>query len=291
MQNLHILCLRGFHGQVDNHILELQLSTLPNLRTLKLLNIDVRNQTGINGITKLEDAYTLAPRVASGSRGVSTNTDYTIFPKLRTYRSIIFPPASIKTTHNINVILKKLLSSADTLTNLELMKFGKWAFRSIPNSAFARTFNNLATMCVPSTKLIHLDTLTPEFGVNPSTIQRFEVVVLFNHSGRAFCHLLKNVVSYAVAHLKPHFPNLKMVKLALADTMGKNWCGPIQLFLALMDHVVSRGAFMKHKVVRGGSGSRGFGCIELDNGLVIDYFQLMRYMARHDVDWVWPACS
>lgn len=282
MQNLHTLSLRGFHG----HVLELQLSTLPNLRTLKLHNIEIRNynQPGFNGITKLANTHTQPLRGT-----LTVFSEFSTFPNLRTYRSSILPPDTSQTTHHINVYLSKLRASADTLTKLELVLLGRWTFNSKSTYTFTKTFKALTTLRLPSTKLVHLTTLTPNFGVGPSTIQRIEVVVHSDFAGHLFTHLFNDIVSHAVAHLKPHFPNLAMVKLTLADPAPKGWCGHIQLFLAMMDHVASMGVFMKHKVGRGDSGSRGLGCIDLDNGLVIDSFELMRHMARHDVDWVWPT--
>ncbi|KAE9983678.1 hypothetical protein EG328_009635 [Venturia inaequalis] len=275
MQNLHTLCLRGFHG----HVLELQLSSLPNLRTLKIRNIQIRdhNQIGLNGITKLETFHTQAPLSANG---ISICSDFGAFTKLKKYRSVILPPAAFYTRHHINTYFSKLRMSADALTKIELILLGRWIFNYHPSPAFSKTFNALTTLRLPSTKLKHLTTLTPVFGVDPSTIQRIEVVVHCDHAGGLFDHLLVDFVSFAIVQLKPHFPNLAMVKLALADTAGKGLCRDTQLFLAVMDHVVRRGAFMKHKVVIDALDSRALGSIKLDNGLVIDYFDLMKYMAR-----------
>ncbi|TID19747.1 hypothetical protein E6O75_ATG07085 [Venturia nashicola] len=289
MQNLHTLSLRGFHG----HVLELQLSTLPNLKTLKLRNIEIGgyNQIGSNKITELQDSYTKAPRHARSNNGITVFSDLRTFPQLRTYRTAILPPASTETIHFINVYLSKLLPSAETLTTLEIIVLGKWRFDCQPTLPFAKTFNALTTLRLPSTKLVYLTKLTPALGVNPASIRRIEVVVRCDHAGGLFDHLLVDVVSYAVKQLKPHFSNLAMVKLILSDDVGKDMCDHTQLFLTMMNHVVDRGAFMRHKVMRGAPDRLGLGCIELDDGLVFAYFELMRYMARHDVDWVWPARS
>lgn len=286
MQNLHTLSLRGFH----DHVLELQLSTLPSLRTLKLCNIQIRdnNQIGLNKITTLENWYTQAP---FNVYGISICSDFGTFPKLRTYRSVILPPASLYTRHHINVYFSKLRASANTLARLELILLGQWTFDYHSSLPFAKTFSALTTLRLPSTKLAHLTRLGPSFGVNPSTVQRIEVIVHCDHAGGLFDHLLVDVVSYAVVQLRAHFSNLATVKLAFADTLGKELCGTIQLFLMLMDHMVSKGTFMKHKVARTVPGSRTPGSIELDNEFVIDCFDLMKYVARYDLDWVWPARS
>ncbi|QDS69971.1 hypothetical protein FKW77_002912 [Venturia effusa] len=246
MQNLHTLSLRGFHG----YILKLQLSTVPNLRTLKLLNIQIHQQIGLNGITEVEESHTIAPRNANFANGITIRSNYHCFPKLRTYRSIILPPATIRTRHHIHAYLSMLRTSADNLKSLELMTLGRWDFEVNHTAVFGKPFKNLTTLRVPSIKLVHLRSLNPELGVDPLTIRRIEVIVHYDCADGLFKHLLMDVVTGAVRSLKPHFSNLAVVKVALADTAGKNLCRGVELFLTMMAHIVGRGAFMENSVVK-----------------------------------------
>lgn len=45
-----------------------------------------------------------------------------------------------------------------------------------------------------------------------------------------------------------------------------------------------------HEIVeRDGDSCIELGFIALENGMVIDYIELMKYLAMHDMEWIWPS--